>query len=44
MPSQFERYLFDRETRVKMAADFANVTVEQLEQRLKRGPRKPAKR
>jgi hypothetical protein len=45
---QYEKQLFDKATRFKAAADFASgfvtVTAKQLEDRLKRGPRKPAKR
>ena len=36
--------LVDRQARIKAAADFADVTVEQLEQHFKRGRRRPAKR
>jgi hypothetical protein len=36
--------LFDRATRINAAADFGKVTVRQLEDHLKRGPRPPAKR
>jgi hypothetical protein len=41
---QFERHLFDLATRIKAAAEFGKVSIKQLEQHLKRGPRRPAKR